>query len=197
MAKKAKKKTGSAGRLQTLPLDLSRLAAEPIEAVQARASDAVRAAVQVFDTESAAGFEVFGKAAAPMGSKIELSDKGVKIRVAVSKKPVPVRYVNVLPGLTPDTTGARRAEVRVLANKARGFVSVPMGFIWREGVFMRQGNKRTSSGKSAFVNAKSFLVSAGADPSPAFLLGSAKDAVVEALTLPLLESIDNAGKDSK
>jgi hypothetical protein len=195
MAKKAKKKTGSAGRLQTLPLDLSRLAAEPIEAVQARASDAVRAAVQVFDTSSASAFVFSGKDAAPMGSRIELSDKGVKIRVAVSSKPESLRFLDVRPGLSPDTTGARRAEVSVMASRARGFVSVPNGFVWDERIFMRQGNKRTKTGKSVFVNAKKFLIKAGADPSPSVLLGAAKDQVLDALTASILEGIENAGKD--
>jgi hypothetical protein len=82
-----------------------------------------------------------------------------------------------------------------MASRARGFVSVPNGFVWDERIFMRQGNKRTKTGKSVFVNAKKFLIKAGADPSPSVLLGAAKDQVLDALTASILEGIENAGKD--
>lgn len=179
------------GKLNTLPLDLSRMADEPIEAVIARAEDAVAAAVGVFDTRNAQNFVASGKSNAPMGHTIIASKSGVTIRLAVSSRPLSIRDLRVRPGLGSPTTGSRRAAVHVMGRVGKD-IEVPRGFIWNGSVFMRDATGRK------IANAKTFLIKSGADPSPARMLGEAQDDVAAAALAVLSEAIDGIqGKDNQ
>lgn len=184
MAKRAKRNR----KLQTLPADLSRLAGAPIEAVKARAELAADSAVSTFDEKTGAAFVFSGKDDAPMNSSVSASSDGVTIRLKVSSAPVKLSALEISPGLSVKTTGARRQPVRVTGVKGR-VVEVPQGFIWNDSIFQRQGK--------SFVNAKKFLVGALADPSPAYALGVSSDDVSGAALSSLMGAIDEIGKNGK
>lgn len=186
MAKKRKAKKSD--KLQTLPADLSALAGAPIAALKARASEAVSAAVSTFDERTASVFVFSGKGATPMGSEVSVSDTGSRIRVMVSSSPVKFQWLQVSPDLSVDTTGARRQPVRVTGVTGRT-IEIPRGFIWNTLIFQRQGK--------TFVNAKSFLVKALADPSPAYALGKSSGAVADSAINALMGALGDAGKNSK
>lgn len=177
------KKNAKKSRLQTLPVDLSRMAGEPVDAVIARAEEAAAASVSVFDTRNAQNFVTSGKASAPMAHTVRASDSGVTIRLVVSSRPLSIRDLRVRPGLDSPTTGSRRTAVRVMGRVGRE-IEVPRGFIWNGSVFMRDAVGRKIS------NAKSFLIKSGADPSPARMLGESQDDVAAAALAVLSEAVD-------
>lgn len=183
-------KHGKKGKLQALPLDLSAMANEPIEAVIANTEQAYHAAVDVFDVQSSQTFVSSGRSVAPMGRKISASKNGVKITLVVSPKPLHINDLDVRPGLSNDTTGANRQRVTVSGRKST-VIEAPRGFIWNGSVFMRRKDSRKID------NAKAFLIKAGADPSPARMLGECAEEVSSAAVAVLSEAIDNAGKNSK
>ena len=174
----------SKDKLYTLPLDLSRMADGPIEAVIARAENAAVAAVDVFDTRSAQNFVTSGKAFAPMGHTIKASKSGVTLKLAVSSRALSIKDLRVRPGLGSPTTGSRRTAVHVMGRVGKD-IEVPRGFIWNNSVFMR----RDATGRK-IENAKAFLISSGADPSPARMLGEAQGDVASAALESLSEAID-------
>lgn len=176
--------------LKTLPLDISAMAGEPMESIQARVLAAYDSAVEVFDEKSSQLYVFSGKAAAPMGKQIQASQNGVTVKLFVSVKPVSFRYLQVRPGLSVSTTGRNRSAVHVAAKKGRD-IEVPRGFIWNGGIFMRRENERKID------SAKAFLVKAGADFSPAAVLGQLKGDVIQAATDALLEGLDGKGKDAQ
>lgn len=188
MAKRRQKKQKG---LKTLPLDLSAMAGEPMESIQAHALAAYDSAVEVFDAKSSERYVFAGKLAAPMGKQIRASKKGVTVKLFVAAKPVSLRRLQVRPGLSVPTTGRNRSAVHVAAEKGRD-IEVPRGFVWNGGIFMRRENGRKID------SAKSFLVKAGADISPAAVLGRLKGDVIQAATDALLEGLDDGkGKDSQ
>lgn len=185
------KRGGKKGRLATLPLDLSAMAGEPMESIQAHALAAYDSAVEVFDAKSSERYVFAGKLAAPMGKQIRTSKKGVTVKLFVAAKPVSFRRLQVRPGLTVPTTGSNRAAVFAASEKGRD-VEVPRGFVWDGGIFQRRENEPRK-----IDSAKAFLVKAGADLSPAAVLGRLKDDVIQAATDALLEGLDGKGKDTQ
>lgn len=183
MAKKKK-----AGKLTTLPADLSSLAGQPMAVVKARVQEAIQSAQSSFDTQTAEKFVFSGRDAAPLGAVVLQSSDGVTIRLRVSPAAVPLTVLQVSPDLSVDTTGARRKPVRVTGVKGRT-IEVPRGFIWNTLIFQRQGK--------TFVYAKSFLVKALADPSPAYALGKSSGAVAESAINALMGALDDAGENRK
>lgn len=191
MAKRRQKRQKG---LKTLPLDISAMAGEPMEAIQAHALAAYDSAVEAFDAKSSERYVFAGKLAAPMGKQIRASKKGVTVKLFVAAKPVSFRHLQVRPGLSVPTTGRNRSAVRVAAEKGRD-IEVPRGFIWNGGIFMRTGTRKDKW--RGVDSAKSFLVKAGADISPAAVLGRLKGDVIQAATDALLEGLDGKGKDSQ
>lgn len=195
-------------------VDLREWEGAPLEAIKARAVEAVGAAIDTFDVKSRDRFVFWGKDGAPMGSQIIATDKGVRIRVAVSAKAVSLEKLSITPALSSNTTGSNRTEVVVRAEHSRS-VTVPNGFIWGGTIWRRIGGyhtgirrRRSPSGReyeehsdylSNITRARQWLIEAFADPSPAYLLGAAKDDVIAAMQNTLLEAIDGGiqGKDSK
>lgn len=179
MAKRGK----SIGKLNTLPLDISAMANEPLERVVAVAEAAYQDAVHTFDRETSQAFVASGKSVAPMGHRVKVSTSGVTLTLAVSPKSISISELDVQPGLEVDTTGNNRQPVRVTA-RASKTVEVPRGFVWNGSVFMRRENSRKID------NAKPFLIKAGADPSPAAMLGTTQDAVAAAAVSVFTEAVD-------
>lgn len=189
MAKRRQKKQKG---LKALPLDISAMAGEPMESIQAHALAAYDSAVEVFDAKSSERYVFAGKLAAPMGKQIRASKKGVTVRLFVAAKPVSFRHLQVRPGLSVPTTGRNRSAVHVAAEKGRD-IEVPRGFVWNGGIFMRREDEPRKIDR-----AKPFLVKAGADISPAAVLGRLKGDVIQAATDALLEGLgDGKGKDTQ
>jgi hypothetical protein len=182
-------KRGKKGKLQTLPLDISAMAGEPLERVAAVAGAAYQEAVHAYDAGTSQAFVASGKSVAPMGHRVKVSTSGVTLTLAVGTTPLSISSLDVRPGLGVATTGNNRQPVRVTGKKSLT-VDVPRGFIWNGGVFMRRENLRKID------NAKPFLIKAGADPSPARMLWESQREVVEAATSIFLGAID-AGKNRK
>jgi hypothetical protein len=209
MARRSKKSS-----LERAMVDLREWEGAPLEAIKARAVEAVGAAIDTFDVKSRDRFVFWGKDGAPMGSQIIATDKGVRIRVAVSARAVSLEKLSISPSLSSNTTGSRRTEVTVRAEHSRS-VTVPNGFIWGGTIWRRTSGyhtgirrKKASNGRyydsysdylSNITRARQWLIEAFADPSPAYLLGAAKDDVIAAMQSTLLEAIDGGiqGKNSK
>ena len=171
--------------LRTLPIALQQLANAPMEVIAARAESAASLGVSVFDTISAQKFVSSGRLTAPMGTRITITNKGVTIRQAVSRRALSIRDLRISPGLGTPTTGANRH--RVTAEGKRGLViEVPRGFVWNNTIFMRDQTGRK------IASAKNFLIKSGADPSPAAMLGVAAGDVLAAETAELLRGLDDA-----
>ena len=185
MAKRGRKKP-----LQTLPVDLQRLADAPMEALSARVQEATATALSVFDTGAARRFVSSGKAVAPMGTHVERSKKGIKIRHGVSARAISIRDLIIRPGLDRPTTGANRQRVTAEGRRGRE-IEVPRGFVWNHTVFMRDETGRK------IAPAKNWLIAAGADPSPAAMLGEMAPDALAAETAKLLEGLDDAGADGE
>lgn len=183
------KRGGKKGKLATLPLDLSAMAGEPMESIQAHALAAYDSAVEAFDAKSSERYVFAGRDAAPMGKRVEASKDGLTLRLLVSARPVSVRNLRVRPGLTVPTTGGNRAAVFAASEKGRD-IEVPRGFVWNGGIFQRRENEPRK-----IDSAKAFLVKAGADFSPAAVLGRLKDDVVKAATDALLGGLDGRQND--
>jgi hypothetical protein len=183
------KRGGKKGKLATLPLDLSAMAGEPMESIQAHALAAYDSAVEAFDARCGERYVFAGRGAAPMGKRVEASKDGLTLRLLVSARPVSVRNLRVRPGLTVATTGSNRAAVFAASEKGRD-VEVPRGFVWNGGIFQRRENDPRK-----IDSAKAFLVKAGADLSPAAVLGRLKDDVVKAATDALLGGLDGRKND--
>lgn len=187
MAWKNRKKAKS---LRALPIDLRELAGEPMESIAARVREATSAGLSVFDVGSAQRYVSSGRLVAPMGTHVDVSGSGVRIRHGVSSRALSVRDLSVTPGLDRPTTGADRQRVTVEGRRGNA-IEVPDGFIWAGSIFMR-----TDRGRS-FKSAKSWLVKSGADPSPARMLGDAANDVMSAEIDILLRGLDDAGTDNK
>lgn len=183
MAKKKK-----AGKLTTLPADLSSLAGQPMAVVKAHVQEAIQSAQSSFDTQTAEKFVFSGRDTAPLGSVVSQSSDGVTVRLRVSSSAVPLEALSVSPSLSTDTTGNRRQRVSVTGMKSRT-IDVSNGFIWDGKIFMRQGK--------TFVNAKKFLLKTAADPSPAFALAASSDAVADSAINALMGALDDAGENRK
>lgn len=187
---KAKHKSKKAKPLRSLPVDLQRLADAPIEVIQASVSQAVATALSVFDTTAAQKFVSSGKQSAPMGTHIAISKRGVKIRHGVSARALSISDLRITPALSHPTTGASRQRVTAEGRRGRE-IEVPRGFIWNGTVFMRNETGRK------IAPAKGWLIAAGADPSPAAMLGEAAPDVMAAETDALMRGFDDAGKDGE
>lgn len=185
MSRRQKKQKG----LKTLPLDISAMAGEPMESIQAHALAAYDSAVEAFDAKSSEQYVFSGRDAAPMGKRVEASKDGLTLRLLVSARPVSARNLRVRPGLTVPTTGSNRAAVFAASETGRD-IEVPRGFIWNGGIFQRRENEPRK-----IDSAKAFLVKAGADLSPAAVLGRLKDDVVKAATDALLGGLDGRTND--
>lgn len=182
--------------IDTFVVDLTRMANEPMEAIFANINMAYEAAVKTYDLSNAEKFVVSGKNKTPMGRKItwsmlRRSPTSVTLKLFVSKKPLSIRDLYVRPSLDHDTTGRNRQPVFVTCRKSKT-IEVPDGFIWNGTVFMRTGDW-----DKPITSAKSFLIKAGADVSPARMLGEVKQEVVEAVLGVFSEAVDNAGKNGK
>lgn len=175
--------------LRALPIDLRELAGKPIESIAARVREATSAGLSVFDTGSAQRYVSSGRLVAPMGTHVDVSGSGVRIRHGVSSRALSVRDLSVIPGLDRPTTGADRQRVMVEGRRGNA-VEVPDGFIWEGSIFMRTGRR-------SFKSAKSWLVKSGADPSPARMLGDAASDVMSAEIDILLRGLNDAGTDNK
>ena len=187
MAKRRQKKQKG---LKTLPLDLSAMAGEPMESIQAHALAAYDSAVGAFDVKTSEQYVFSGRGAAPMGKRIEMSKDGLTLRLFVSARPVSIHNLQVSPGLSVATTGRNRSTVHVASEKGQD-IEVPRGFVWNTGIFQRrEGTRKIDS-------AKPFLVKSGADLSPAAVLGRLKSDVIQAATDMLLEGLDGKGKDTQ
>lgn len=180
----AKGKSRKAQPLRTLPVDLSALAGQPMESIRARIQEARATALSVFDTGAAQRYVASGKLAAPMGTHVAVSAKGVRIRHGVSSRALSIRDLRVTPGLDRPTTGANRQRVTVEGKRGME-IEVPRGFIWNGTVFMRQPTGRK------IAPAKAWLVAAGADPSPAAMLGDCARDVIDAETAVLLRGLED------
>lgn len=187
---KAKQKSRKAKPLRSLPVDLQRLADAPVEVIQANVSQAVATALSVFDTTSAQKFVSSGKQSAPMGTHIAVSKRGVKIRHGVSARALSISDLRITPALSHPTTGASRQRVTAEGRRGRE-IEVPRGFIWSNTVFMRDVTGRK------IAPAKGWLIAAGADPSPAAMLGEAAPDVMAAETEALMRGFGDAGKDGE
>lgn len=178
MAKRRKKSKP----LRALPVDLSVLAGAPIEAIEANVAVATATALSVFDSRTQANYVASGRAVAPMGTVVETSKDGVTIRHMVSARPISISDLSVSPSLVVPTTGRDRKRVTVEGKRGR-VIEVPRGFIWNFSIFMRRETGRKID------NAKAWLVHAGADPSPAAMLGDAAPDVIAAETDRLLHGL--------
>lgn len=187
---RARKRSRKAQKIQALPLDLQRLADAPMEVIEANVVQAAATALSVFDATSAQKFVSSGKQSAPMGTHVAISKRGVKIRHGVSSRALSINDLCVTPALTHPTTGADRQRVTVEGRRGRE-IEVPRGFIWSNTVFMRDKTGRK------VAPAKGWLIKAGADPSPAVMLGEAAPDVIAAETEVLMRGLENAGKDGK
>ena len=172
--------------MRTLPVDLRRLADAPIEVIEANAREAAATALSVFDTRSAQGFVASGRLVAPMGTHVDASRKGITIRHGVSARAISIRDLNVTPPLSQPTTGAMRQRVTVEGRRGNA-IEVPRGFIWNGTVFMRDATGRK------IAPAKNWLIAAGADPSPAAMLGACGGDVLDAEADRLMRGLDDAG----
>lgn len=174
--------------MRILPVDLQRLADAPMEVVEANVREAASTALSVFDTRSMRGFVSSGRLVAPMGTHVSMSKKGVTIRHGVSARALSVRDLHVTPALSHPTTGANRQRVTVEGKRGNA-VEVPRGFIWNGAIFMRDETGRKVS------SAKGWLVAAGADPSPAAMLGACGGDVLDAEADRLMQGLDDAGSN--
>lgn len=165
-------------------MDLSALAEAPVEALKAHVKEAAATALSVFDTGSAQRYVSSGKKVAPMGTHIEITKKGVRIRHGVSARAISIRDLRVTPGLGHPTTGASRQRVTVDGKRGQE-IEVPRGFVWNGSVFMRRETGRKID------NAKNWLVAAGADPSPAAMLGDCGSDVLAAESAELMRGLDD------
>lgn len=178
MARRRKKSKS----LRALPVDLSVLAGAPIEAIEAHVAEATATALSVFDSRTQANYVASGRAVAPMATVVKTSEGGVTIRHMVSARPISISDLAVSPSLVIPTTGRDRKRVTVEGKRGR-VIEVPRGFIWNFSVFMRREVGR------GIDNAKSWLIRAGADPSPAAMLGDAAPDVIAAETDSLLRGL--------
>ncbi|MEE1348384.1 MAG: hypothetical protein U0K36_10975 [Bacteroidales bacterium] len=185
-------------KVETLPIDLRRLADEPLESLKARVDLAAAAAVSAFDTAAGLSFTFSGKDAAPMNTRTRLTESGVSILCVVSGRAVAENFLVVRPDLSRDTTGLNRQPILASGRKGQ-WVEVPSGFIWNHRIFRSVGWGYTRIGyytgemMTRITSARPWLVNAGADPSPANVLASTKEHVFDAAMTLLLEGIDNAG----
>lgn len=172
--------------MRTLPVDLRRLADAPMEVVEANVREAASTALSVFDSRSMQGFVASGRLVAPMGTHVTMSKKGVTIRHGVSARALSLHSLHVTPALSHPTTGANRQRVTVEGKRGNA-VEVPRGFIWNETILMRDETGRK------VASAKGWLVAAGADPSPAAMLGACGGDVLDAEADRLMQGLDDAG----
>lgn len=188
-------------RVETLPIDLQRLADESVEALRLRVDAAADAAVSAFDTSAGLSFTFSGRESAPMRTTVKASEKGVSILCIVSDISVKTRFLSVLPPLNRDTTGKNRQPILVSGRRGQ-WVEVPRGFIWNSRIFRSLGRGEARDNPwvvsvNRITSARPWLVNAGADPSPANALAETQDDVAGAAMTLLLEAVDNAGKNSK
>lgn len=176
--------------MRTLPVDLQRLADAPMEVVEANVREAASTALSVFDTRSMQGFVASGRLVSPMGTHVTMSKKGVTIRHGVSARALSVRDLHVTPALSYPTTGAMRQRVTVEGKRGNA-VEVPRGFIWNGAIFMRDETGRK------IASAKGWLMAAGADPSPAAMLGACGGDVLDAEADRLMRGLDDAGNNGQ
>ena len=111
----------------------------------------------------------------PMFSAVKEAKDAMTVTLAVSGKVPTYGYVRVTPAITTDTTGANRQLVTVSGWRGRS-VTVPRGFIWN-GVILQ----RKSAQDRKLVNAKHYLRTSGALPTPAEVLAKCAGAVTEAV----------------
>lgn len=178
------KKGGGRSALKTLPVDLSALAGAPLDAIKSTAYVAAIKGVKAFDAGADAVSVFSGRRDAPMKDRVRVTKDGVTIRLHVSPRPVRISALRVSPSLSVSTTGKARRPVKAQGLKEGRVVEIPRGFIWNGSIFMRNEKKR------GIVSAKSYLVSAGVEISPALVLGRVADDVTKSVMQALTGAVD-------
>ena len=120
----------------------------------------------------------------PMFSAVKAAKDAITVTLAVSGRVPTYAYVRVTPAITTDTTGANRQLVTVSGWRGRS-ATVPRGFIWNCVILQRK-----SAQSRKLVNAKHYLRTIGALPTPAEVLAKCAGAVTEAVE----SSVDDALK---